>query len=318
MRARGADVSGAVEPVVLVHGGAGRIDPDRHDASLAGVEAAARRARTILLDGGTCEEAVVAAVRELEERPDFNAGRGSVPNREGGLEMDAAVMRSRDLAAGAVAAVPDVLDPVAIAWRVLEASPHCLLVGEGAVRFAQDQGVGTFGREHVWTPYAEELFRKHLAPDAGRVAAPSAKDRDAADTVGALALDRDGNLAAAGSTGGVLGKAPGRVGDTPLVGAGLYAHPYLGAACATGTGEALIRLVASYAILASIAAGRDPEDAAADLCREAMTRWRAPVGLLVLRPDGTAAVAHGSEHMSWALARGTAEVEAGLTRRGRA
>jgi beta-aspartyl-peptidase (threonine type) len=306
-------VNAAALPVVLVHGGAGRIDADRHGAALEGVSAAARRAQAILLGGGECEEAVVAAVGELEGRPDFNAGRGSVPNRDGGFEMDAAVMRSRDLASGAVAAVPDVLDPVAIAWRVLRDSPHCLLVGEGAVRFARAAGVGTFGRDLVRTRYADELFRKHFGPSASRDASTSPPDRDHGDTVGALALDRDGNLAAAGSTGGVLGKAPGRVGDTPLVGAGLYVHPELGAACATGMGEALIQLVASYAALRSIAAGREPEAAAADICREALSRWSAPVGLLVLRPDGTTALAHGSEHMSWALARGAAPVQAGLT-----
>jgi L-asparaginase / beta-aspartyl-peptidase len=298
-------MSREIEPVVLVHGGAGHIEDGDREAALEGVKASARRAQRILLDGGTCEEAAVAAVRELEDRETFNAGRGSVPIADGRFEMDAAVMRSRDLASGAVAAVPDVLDPVAIAWRVLTDSPHCLLVGDGAVRFAREHGVGTFGRERVWTLRAEERFARLAArrkADAG------------GDTVGALTLDRAGNLCAAGSTGGVLGKAPGRVGDTPIVGAGLYAHDRLGAACATGNGEALLTLVASYATLQRIAAGAGPEEAAAELCAEAEARFRASAGILVLLPDGRTAIAHESEHMSWALARGAAPPATGLAR----
>jgi beta-aspartyl-peptidase (threonine type) len=290
-----------VEPVVLVHGGAGRIEDGRREAVLAGVCAAAALAQRVLLDGGSAEAAAVAAVRELEDREDFNAGRGSVANAAGGFEMDAAVMRSLDLASGAVAAVPDCRDPVAIAWKVMTDSPHCLLVGDGAVRFARAHGVGRFGRELVSTPRA--------GASAGEVSR-----RDGADTVGALVLDRAGNLAAAGSTGGVRGKAPGRVGDTPIVGAGLYAHPELGAACATGTGEALLTFVASYAALVRVAAGASAEVAATALCAEVLARLGAPVGLLVLLPDGTTAIAHESEHMSWALARGDAPPLAGLTR----
>ena len=298
-----------VEPVVLVHGGAGRIEEADREAVLEGVRAAAERSQRVLIDRGSAEEAAVAAVRELEDREPFNAGRGSVPNASGGLEMDAAVMRSRDLASGAVAAVPDVLDPVAIAWRVLTDSPHCFLVGDGAVRFARARGVGTFGRQHVWTPRAEERMERLAARPAG-----DARDerQGPADTVGALTLDREGNLCAAGSTGGVLGKAPGRVGDTPIVGAGLYAHPELGAACATGAGEALLTLVASYATLVRIAAGARPDAAAAALCEEAETRFRVSAGILVLLADGTTGLAHRSDHMSWALARGNAPVVAGL------
>jgi beta-aspartyl-peptidase (threonine type) len=152
--------------------------------------------------------------------------------------------------------------------------------------------------------------------DADRGPRGGPDDRDEqGDTVGALTLDRAGNLCAAGSTGGVIGKAPGRVGDTPIVGAGLYAHPQLGAACATGTGEALLTLVASYAVLARIAAGEGPEAAAANVCDDAATRLRAPVGILVLLPDGRTALAHRTDHMTWALARGDAPPIAALTRR---
>lgn len=297
-----------VEAVVLVHGGAGHIEEGLREASAAGVRAAAQCAREILLAGGDAEEAAVAAVRELEERPEFNAGRGSVPNADRGCEMDAALMRSRDLGSGAVAAVPDCLDPIRIARRVLSHSSHRLLAGEGAVRFARQQGVGVFGREHVWTPRTDELVARLPGLAVQRDAASHA----GGDTVGAVVRDRRGDLCAAGSTGGMLGKAPGRVGDTPLVGAGLYAHPELGAACATGAGEALIALVAAYAVLRRIAAGESPETAALELCGEAARRFDAATGLIVLLPDGRVAIAHRSEHMSWALARGDAPVQGGL------
>lgn len=295
-------------PTIVVHGGAGTVAPELHAAAVAGTRAAAAAGQAVLLAGGSAEAAVIAAVRVLEDDPAFNAGRGACMNAEGRFEADAAIMRARDLRAGAVAAVPEVRDAILLAQLVMNETRHCLLVGEYAAAFARARGVGHFGREEVWTAKAEAHF---TAVRAGQ------KLKDRADTVGAIALDAHGDLCAAGSTGGVLYKLPGRVGDTPLVGAGLYAHPELGACATTGVGEAIMTHVLAYAALQrvrGVAASEVPTLAAA-LVREVSARWEgAAVGLILLRPDGTPAIVHASEHMSWACAVGEAPPEAGLAR----
>lgn len=293
-------------PTIVVHGGSGTVAPDLHAAAVAGTHAAAAAGQKVLLAGGSAEEAVVAAVRALEDDPAFNAGRGACMNADGEFELDAAIMRSRDLRSGAVAGVKDVRDPILLARLVMEATRHCLLIGENAVRFARAHGVGSFGREEVWTPKAEA----HLAAIRA-----GTRLENRADTVGAIALDARGELCAAGSTGGVLYKLPGRVGDTPLVGSGLYAHPELGACATTGVGEAIMTHVLAYAALQRVrGAAADAVPGLADgLVREVSGRWDGvAVGLILLRPDGTAAIVHASDHMSWAIARGDAAPQAGL------
>ena len=284
------------EPVVIVHGGCGRVADELQASAVQGVAEAVRAAQEALRSGGGCEDAAVAAVRHLEADPAFNAGHGACMTADGTFELDAALMRSRDLRSGAVAAVPDVADAIRLARLVLEQTDHCLMVGAGAIALARAHGVGTWGRDQVWTAKAQAQFD---GAQSGRMAADGR-----ADTVGAVVLDRDGHLCAAGSTGGVLMKRPGRVGDTPLVGSGLYAHPRLGAACATGKGEAIATHVMSFAVLQRIAGGDDPQDAAELLCHEVARAERATCGLLVLTPDGRVAVAHASRHMSWAIGRG--------------
>lgn len=296
----------SVTPVLVVHGGAGRISPEHHTAAVAGTRAAADAGRRVLLDAGRCEDAAVAAVRVLEDDPAFNAGRGACMNRDGEFEHDAAIMRSRDLRSGAVAGIRAIRDPVLVARLVMEQTRHCLLTGSGAEALARAHGVGHFGRDEVWTAKAEAAYREVLE---GRGAADNR-----ADTVGAVALDRDGNLCAAGSTGGILFKLPGRVGDTPLCGSGFYAHPVLGACCTTGVGEAILtHLLAHEALRAAASQPGSAQQIAEQLCAEISDRWSgAAVGLILVRPDGEVAIAHASEHMSWALARGDEAVQAGL------
>lgn len=295
-------------PVIVVHGGAGTVAPANHAAAVAGTLAAAAAGQAVLLAGGTCEDAAVAAVRVLEDDPAFNAGRGACMNRDGDFEHDAAIMRSRDLRSGAVASVPAVRDAVLLARLVMERTPHCLVVGAGAEALARAHGVGHFGRDEVWTAKAEAAHREVLE---GRGHADNR-----ADTVGAVALDRHGHLCAAASTGGVLHKLPGRVGDTPLCGAGFYAHPQLGACGTTGVGEAILTHVLAFEALRR--AGERPGHAptiAAELCAHASRGHAgAAVGLILLRPDGEVAIVHASEHMSWGLAIGDAPPTSGLHR----
>ena len=296
-----------VTPIIVVHGGSGRVAPEHHAAAVVGARAAAAAGQAVLLRGGSCEDAAVAAVRVLEDDPAFNAGRGACMNRDGQFEHDAAIMRSRDLRSGAVAGVRAIRDPVLLARLVMESTAHCLMIGEGAEALGRAVGVGHFGRDEVWTAKAEAAHREVLE---GRA---SADNR--ADTVGAVALDRDGHLCAAASTGGVLFKLPGRVGDSPLCGAGFYAHPTLGACCTTGVGEAILTHVLAYEALRRAASEPAPEPVVARLCAEVSTRWHgAAVGLILLRPDGEVVIAHASEHMSWGLAVGDGEPTSALRR----
>lgn len=289
-------------PVLVVHGGAGRLAPGHEAAAIAGVTAAAEAGRAILRGGGEALDAAIAAVRVLEDAEVFNAGRGACFNAEGVVEVDAAVMRGRDRGVGAVAAVPELADAVSLAHEVLRDGRHCLLAGAGAVAFARERGVGHFGREAVWTAKADARWRRAQAGD----------DREGqADTVGAIAMDVRGELAAACSTGGTLFKRPGRIGDSPLPGAGYYAAAGLGAACATGTGEFILRQVACHALLLRVQAGAPLQAAARAICDEvAAMHPRATCGLIAIDPSGEVAIACRSEHMSHAIARGDAPIVA--------
>lgn len=299
-----------MRPTIVVHGGSGTIAEELHADAVAGAAAAARAGQAVLAAGGSCEDAVFAAVRVLEDDPSFNAGRGACMNADGEFELDAAIMRSRDLRSGAVAAVRDVGDPISLARLVMQATRHCLLAGENAGRFARAHGVGRFGRDQVWTAKAERHFE---AMKSGR------KLENRADTVGAIAVDARGELCAAGSTGGILYKLPGRVGDTPLVGAGLYAHPELGACATTGVGEVILTNVLALTALQrvrEVPAAAVQEVAAGIVAEVSRSAGGAAIGLILLRPDGAAAVVHASDHMSWALAVGGEQAIGGLAVRG--
>ncbi|MEM7154918.1 MAG: isoaspartyl peptidase/L-asparaginase [Myxococcota bacterium] len=300
--------SDKVVPTIVVHGGAGLVADEFHEAVVAGVQAAAEAGREQLQAGRGCEAAVVAAVRVLEDVEVTNAGRGACMNARGQFEVDASLMRSRDGAMGAIAAVPDLADAIVVAQAVMEHCPHHLLAGPGAVDFARQHGVGTFSRDAMWTAKAQARFeaaRDGVGQSVGQ-----------ADTVGAVAIDAQGHLCVGCSTGGVLLKTPGRVGDSPLVGPGFFASKTLGAACATGVGEAIMSHVASFAVLQRSAQGMDPREAAAQVCAEVaaepMGDATATCGIILLTPTGQLGLAHASPHMSWAMARGTDPVEAGL------
>ncbi|MDF1562343.1 MAG: isoaspartyl peptidase/L-asparaginase [Deltaproteobacteria bacterium] len=227
---------------ILVHGGAGQIlDTDRAAACAEGCLKAARAGHRILLEGGRALDAAQAAVVVLEDDPQFNAGTGAALTAEGRLELDAMVMNGEDLAVGGVIGLTSFKNPVLVARAALESGPHALYAAEGAARFAREQG---FHR----LPEAEMvptgvLKRWHGEREAGWPRIPG--------TVGAVAIDLEGHVAAATSTGGISGKLPGRVGDTPLPGSGAYADDRSGAAAATGAGESILRvLMAQRALMA--------------------------------------------------------------------
>lgn len=263
---------------IIVHGGCGKIDRDSIPERKQGVERAAQAGWKILAGGGSAVDAVEAAVVVLEDDPLFNAGTGSVLNNEGRVETDAAIMDGSNLAAGAVAAVTGILNPIRLARRVLEVGPPVFMVAKGAEDFARRQGVALC--------------------DSGRLVTIPRRQQweDAHGTVGACACDRTGKLAAATSTGGIFGKLPGRVGDTPLIGCGTYANQQVAVSC-TGDGEKIIR-----ATLARLAAffyqeANDPKSS----CDKALEQLTAAVGgeagLILVDSMGRPAFAMNSLNM---------------------
>ena len=248
---------------IVIHGGAGVIDPSRmtpaKEASFReGLAAALDAGYTILERGGSSLDAVTAAVRTMENDPQFNAGKGAVLNHEGDAELDAAIMDGRGPRAGAVASVFHVKNPIELARLVMEKSVHVMLVGRGAEDFALEHGVALVPRSYFRTEAREQQLAEELRKEKERApATPSTRATGAAQaysmgTVGAVALDRDGNLAAGTSTGGLTNKLLGRVGDSPIIGAGTYANNESCAVSGTGEGEYYIRQVLAYDICALV------------------------------------------------------------------
>lgn len=302
----GAAAHAAETPfAIAVHGGAGeftRVDlaPEREAACRAALEEALESGRRILAGGGSSLDAVVAAVKVLEDSPYFNAGRGAVLTRDGTHEMDASVMDGRDGRAGAVAGVSRVRNPVAAARAVMERSEHVMLAGTGAEAFAREQGLAIV--EPSW--FDTEERREEWRRSRGKAAAPAKLG-----TVGAVALDRHGNLASATSTGGVAGKRRGRIGNTPIVGAGTWADNPSVAVSATGSGEMFIRTAAAHEIAALVKYKGLAPQAAAD---EALARVKAiggQGGVIVLDRGGNPVFSFTTQAMYRGYAKGTARPE---------
>lgn len=240
---------------LAVHGGAGTIDrakmsEDRRRAYVASLTRALTIGREVLDGGGRSLDAVERIVRFLEDDPLFNAGKGAVFNHAGGHELDASIMDGKTHACGAVAAVTTVRHPITLARLVMERSEHVLLMGHGAERFADEMRVARVPNTWFSTPRRHQEWQEEMAKKAKAAAAGSAKEHG---TVGAVALDRHGDLAAATSTGGRTDKRWGRVGDTPIVGAGTYADNATCAVSGTGKGEEFIRHAVAYDVAARMA-----------------------------------------------------------------
>jgi isoaspartyl peptidase/L-asparaginase-like protein (Ntn-hydrolase superfamily) len=287
-------------PVIAVHGGAGTVNrarmTERRERDFrAALTNALNAGHAVLANGGTSLDAVVAAVLVLEDSPLFNAGRGAVFNAAGRHELDAAVMDGATSRAGAVAAVRRVKNPVLAARAVMERTPHVLLVGAAADRFAGRAGVPLVASDYFSTPARAVALARARAN-----AAATAADRHG--TVGAVALDRAGNLAAATSTGGYTNKLPGRVGDTPLVGAGTYAENATCAVSATGTGELFMRTVAAHDVAARMRYQGASLREAASAALERVTALGGDGGLIAVDSAGNVAMPFVSEGMY----RGTA------------
>lgn len=287
--------------VIVVHGGAGRWPSRLRPAALDGVAAAVTATATALAADASAVEAVCLAVALLEDAPVFNAGTGSALNADGDAEMDAAVMAGDDARFGAVCALRRVRNPVQVARAVMERTPHCVLAAEGALRFAREQGfrdhdpVTEARRSELARAAAGERPRGEVEPRS-RTVPPATHD-----TVGAVALDRRGRLAAATSTGGITMKRPGRVGDSPLPGAGTYATP-VAASSATGLGESILRRLSTRTICDLVAAGRHPDDAIATALA-ALAADAADAGFIAVDVAGRIGIGHDAAAMPHAFVR---------------
>jgi L-asparaginase / beta-aspartyl-peptidase len=284
MTPRSGRSSPARVPAIMVHGGAGA-DPTDASAELReGVLAAAAAGWDVLACGGAAVDAVERAVRTLEDHPRFNAGRGSVLTAAGTIEMDASIMEGDRLACGAVGSVTRIANPVTLARAVLDSGRHVLLVGEGARAYARAAGIPECDEESLIT---ERQRRRHAEGFAASVPG----------TVGAVALDRRGTVAAATSTGGTSGKLPGRVGDSALIGAGTYADSTMGAVSCTGDGEAVIRVVLARRALDYAKEADDPQYAARVAMDLLTDEGRGTGGLILVDWRGRTAWAHSTRFM---------------------
>lgn len=279
---------------VLVHGGAGNLDPSRHADHEAGCREAARAGYAVLAAGGSALDAVQAASRVLEDKPQFNAGTGGALTSDGTVEHDASIMDGRVLRAGAVAGLVGFKNPVDVARAVLDDKRHVLLCAEGAARFARDKG---FERIDA-ASFVTELARTALE----RVKSGVAPRGWAGGTIGAVARDKDGHVAAATSTGGVVGKLPGRIGDSPIVGAGTLADNDSAAISATGDGEGILLVGLSYRIAHAIASGVAAEEASRAALEVLEKKGAATGGVIVIDREGRYALARSTATMSWGLA----------------
>jgi len=293
---------------LAVHGGAWNMPDEAIQATTDGVRAAVELGWRALRDGRHAVDVVELVVRHLEDDPTFDAGVGSRLNRDGKVEMDASIMDGGELEAGAVAAIQGVRHPISVARLVMSGSPHVMLVGEGARRFAEQAGAEMCFTSDLLVGRERERYERVRAGEVDLVDSEFGEPDLPMGTVGAVALDANGRIAAATSTGGTQDKLPGRVGDTPVVGAGMYADDQAGGASATGWGEGILRVVLCKTAVDLLRCEVPPAEAGARAI-ETLVRVRGRGGLILVDRLGRTAAVFNTPRM----ARGWATDSAGPT-----
>jgi len=299
-------------PVLVVHGGAWAIPDDMVEAHLNGTRQAIAAGWRVLEKGGLALDAAEEAVVVMENDEAFDAGRGSFLNREGKVQLDALIMDGATLRAGGVGCVEHIANPIRAARKVLSESPHVYFVAEGAERFAQEHGISLCKNEDLIVPREVERLQalQAIAPGAKQeLFAPTISH----DTVGAVALDGEGNIAAATSTGGTLNKAPGRLGDSSLIGCGCYADNQSAAVSTTGWGEPIMKLVLAKWAADRVASGSMPQWVAAEAMNYLKDRVNGHGGIILLDSHGRFGLGHNTPRMAWAL-QTTSGMESGIQR----
>lgn len=287
-----------MQPSIIVHGGAGQIDPELHEAHLQGTWQAAAAGWQVLNAGGSALDAVEAAIVSMEDDEAFDAGRGSYLNADGQVELDAGFMDGAELRVGAVAGVQFIRNPIRLARAVMEKSQHVLLIAQGAQRFAHKMGFPICDLTDLAVPREFERWQKQLYD---RTYSTQSHPTRPGDTVGCVALDQAGRLAAGTSTGGTANKLPGRVGDVPMVGCGFYADNELGGASSTGWGEAIAKVILARLALHHLQELGDPQDAARAAIQVLADKAKGTGGVILLSPDGRPGWHHNTPYMSCAF-----------------
>lgn len=302
-------------PVLLIHGGAGDIPDSRIIGKFVGIKQALRSAWH-LLQGGSALDAVEAAVRSMELDENFNAGYGSCLNTDGQVEMEASLMEGRDLRAGCVTLLRDVMHPITVARRLMEKQRHTFLGGDAAQELAlatgserlQPGALITDGARYTLKEFQEQVAqgkdpffaRTEMAPVPAPILVPAPKTDPSGETVGAVAMDAEGQIVAGTSTGGITGKWPGRIGDTPILGSGTYADNGRGGVSTTGHGETIMRYNLAQRILAAMEyKGLSAQAAADQECRAMTQRLGGTGGAIVVGHDGDLGIGFSSRRMAW-------------------
>ncbi|HEY1464058.1 MAG TPA: isoaspartyl peptidase/L-asparaginase [Terriglobales bacterium] len=295
-------------PILIVHGGAWAIPDDMVEAHLNGVRHAIAAGWRVLERGGTALDMIEESVVVMEDDETFDAGRGSFLNSDGKVQLDALMMDGATLRAGGVGGVERIANPVRAARKILSDSPHVYFVAEGAERFAAGHGIPLCNNEDLVIPREVERLREFKTSE--RKLDPTYFSHD---TVGAVALDSHGNIAAATSTGGTLNKTPGRLGDSSLIGCGCYADNDSAAVSTTGWGEPIMKLVLAKWTADRVATGNLPEWAAKEAMNYLQRRLQGMGGIIVLDAQGRFGIAHNTPRMAWAI-KTSAKEEFGIQR----
>jgi beta-aspartyl-peptidase (threonine type) len=288
---------------IVIHGGAGTITrasmTKEMDAAIrASLKSSVEAGHAVLLAGGTSTEAVIAAINVMEDSPLFNAGKGAVFNAAGNHEMDASIMEGAGLAAGAIASVSGIKNPINLAHKVMTDSEHVMLMGEGAETFARQQGFEMADPAYFHTDFRWQQLQRIKARESARQDITVDDQHDQwFSTVGAVALDQQGNLAAGTSTGGTSNKRWGRVGDSPIIGAGTYASNNSCAVSATGHGEFFIRHVVAYNICNRVELGTPLAEAAETVVNDILVKAGGEGGVIAIDRDGNISSPFNSEGM---------------------
>ena len=286
------------QPAIVIHGGAGTIArasmTDQKETEIrAALQESVEAGHRALMAGESSTRAVIAAINVMEDSPLFNAGNGSVFNAAGNHEMDASIMEGAGLNAGAVASVSRIKNPIELASRVMTDSEHVMLMGDGAEEFARQQGFKMMDPASFYTDFRWQQLQRIQAKEQAKA---DRKDQWYS-TVGAVALDRQGNLAAGTSTGGTCNKRWGRVGDSPIIGAGTYASNSSCAVSATGHGEVFIRHVAAYNICHRVELGIPLSEAADTVVNDILVKAKGEGGVIAIDRYGNIATPFNSEGM---------------------
>jgi len=298
-----------MEPICLVHGGAGDIPKSRVHGKLRGVRQSAQIGYYILMQTGSALDAVEAAVKHMELDEFFNAGYGSVLTTEGTVELEASLMDGKLLKAGCVSGVVDIMHPITAARRVMEKTPHNFLGFHGANQFIQQQGFELLKPGALVTDYAREAleeWKEHQKTGNVQFAKTEIGHRkdEKGDTVGAVAIDVNGNIAVATSTGGITGKLPGRIGDTPVLGGGTYCNNQFGGVSTTGHGETIMKACLAHDIIKRIEyLGEDAQTATETACKNMTERLLGTGGAITIDSKSNVGISFTSKRMAWAYQR---------------